>query len=135
MALINWSDRLSVNVAEIDRQHQKLIKAINELSDAMVQGKSNDVLSGIISSLFSYVAIHFETEEKYFARYSYPDTQSHKREHADFVQKVSEFKDGFAKGEMLLSIDVLNFLCDWLRNHIKGTDQKYTQFFNEKGLT
>jgi len=52
----------------------------------------------------------------------------------DFVAKVSEFKDGFEKGKLGLSISVMDFLSDWLRNHIKGVDKKYGPFFNEKGL-
>ena len=135
MPLINWSDRLSVNVTEIDNQHQKLIEMINDLSDAMMQGKSNEVMGAIVNNLIGYVATHFKTEEKYFSEFGYPDTEAHVKEHVNFVQKVTEFKDGFEKGEIALSIGVLNFLCDWLRNHIKGTDQKYTQCFNANGLS
>ena len=35
MALIEWSDDLSVKVKELDVQHQKLIAMINDLNDAM----------------------------------------------------------------------------------------------------
>jgi hemerythrin len=41
MSLIQWNDRLSVHVAEIDGQHQKLVGMINDLNDAMRQGKGN----------------------------------------------------------------------------------------------
>ena len=114
MALIKWNDSFSVNVAEIDQQHQKLVSMIN--------------------GLISYTATHFKTEERYFTQFGYPETDSHKKEHAAFVQKVSDFKDGFEEGKLSLSIEVMNFLSDWLQNHIKGTDKKYSQFFNEKGL-
>jgi hemerythrin len=134
MALIQWNDTFSVKVAEIDQQHQKLVSMINELNDAMKQGKGKDALSKIINGLVSYTVTHFNTEEKYFARFGYPETDSHKKEHAAFVKKVSEFKDGFEKGKISLSIEVMNFLSDWLKNHINGTDKKYSQFFNEKGL-
>ncbi len=134
MTLIKWDDSFSVKVAEIDKQHQKLISMINELNDAMKQGKGNDVLGKIINELINYTVFHFSTEEKYFDQFGYPGKASHKNEHAAFVKKVSEFKDKFEKAEVGLSIEVMNFLKDWLKNHIKVIDMKYSQFFNEHGL-
>jgi hemerythrin len=134
MALIQWNEGFSVDVAEIDKQHQTLVSMINELSDAMKQGKGKDALAKILNGLISYTATHFKTEEKYFDLYKYPGTVIHKKEHAAFVQKVSDFKDGFEKGKLSVTIEVMNFLSDWLKNHIKGTDKKYSVFFNEKGL-
>ncbi|MBI9088522.1 MAG: hemerythrin family protein [Desulfobacterium sp.] len=134
MALITWNDTLSVNVEEIDQQHRTLIAMINELNEAMKLGKGKDVLGKIVNSLISYTAIHFKTEETYFAQFGYPDTENHKKEHAAFVQKVVAFKGGFEKKELSLTINVMGFLSDWLKDHIMGTDKKYTGFFNEMGL-
>ena len=134
MALIQWNESLSVKVVEIDQQHQKLVSMINDLNDAMKQGKGKDVLDKIVNGVVGYTSTHFSTEEKYFARFKYPEADSHKKEHAAFVEKVLEFKDGFEKGKLTLSIEIMTFLSDWLKNHIKGSDMKYSQFFNEKGL-
>ena len=134
MALINWSDSLSVNVKEIDLQHRKLIDMINELNEAMRIGKGKDSLGQILKGLISYTATHFRQEERYFDKYGYPDTVNHKKEHVAFVKKVTEFKDGFEKNNLAVTMEVMNFLSDWLKNHIKGTDKKYSKFFNEKGL-
>jgi hemerythrin len=134
MALINWDNSFSVKVDEIDRQHQKLVSLINDLNDAMRQGKGKDILGKIINGLIGYAGTHFKTEEKYFAQFGYPETDSHKTEHADFTRKVSEFKNKFDKGTIGLSIEVLDFLSSWLQNHIKSVDKKYSAFFNEKGL-
>ena len=134
MSLIQWNDSFSVNVVEIDQQHQKLVAMINDLNDAMRQGKGKDVLGKIVNGLIVYAESHFKTEEKYFDQFGYPETDSHKKEHSDFVVKVSEFKSGFEKGKIGLSIEVMNFLSDWLQNHIKRVDNKYGPFFNEKGL-
>jgi len=38
MALFDWNDQLSVGVAEIDKQHQELVKLINDLHEAMREG-------------------------------------------------------------------------------------------------
>ena len=134
MALIKWDDSLSVNVVEIDKQHQKLVGMINDLNDAMRERKGKDVLGKIITSLIDYTVSHFSTEEKYFDQFGYTETVSHKKKHSKFTQKVSAFKTKFDTEPMGLSIEVINFLSDWLQNHIMTIDKKYGPFFNEKGL-
>ncbi|MCX7981711.1 MAG: bacteriohemerythrin [Syntrophales bacterium] len=134
MPLIKWDNSFSVNVAEIDGQHQKLVSLINSLDDAMRQGRGKEVLDKTIAELINYAATHFQTEEKYFEQFGYPEKDEHKREHGYFVQKVSAFKKEMDERRLGLTIEVMNFLSHWLTNHIKGTDKKYSQFFNEKGL-
>jgi len=134
MALIQWSENLSVGVGEIDRQHQRLIAMIGELDKAMREGKGKDLMGKIVNGLIGYTGTHFATEEKYFDQFAYPEADGHKAEHRNFIQKVSEFKGGFESGKLGLSIQVMDFLSDWLKGHISGTDKKYAPFFNGKGL-
>ena len=134
MALIQWNGRLSVGVAEIDLQHQRLVEMINKLDDAMQQGKGKDVLGEIINGLIEYSKTHFRTEEEYFDRFGYPHALSHKKEHAEFTKKVAEFKRAFDAETLALSIGVMYFLSNWLKNHIKDSDKKFGPVFNENGL-
>jgi hemerythrin len=134
MAVIQWNDNLSVNVGEIDRQHQQLIKFINDLNQAMKEGKGKDVVGRTVNSLMDYTKTHFKLEEGYFDRFAYPEKLSHKKSHDDFVRKVGDFKKDLEEGRLALSIQVLNFLSDWLRDHIMGTDKKYASFFAEHGV-
>ena len=71
---------------------------------------------------------------KYFDQFNYLKSFAHKKEHAKFVKKALEFKDGFENGHTMLSLDVVSFLKEWLVTHIKGSDKDYTQCFNENGL-
>ena len=70
MALIQWSDELSDGVRELDAQHQRLIQMINELNDAMLQGKGKDALSEVIAGLHQYARTHFASEALCRARLS-----------------------------------------------------------------
>ena len=134
MALIQWNDSLSVNVAEIDQQHQKLVEMINDLHEAMRQRKGVTILGPLMNGLTDYAGVHFKTEETYFDRFGYPETESHKKRHADFVAKVLAFKSQFELIGTGTSVDVMFFLSNWLQNHIKGEDKKYGPFFNAHGL-
>jgi hemerythrin len=132
--MIQWDSSLSVSVAEIDGQHQKLVKMINELNDAMRAGKSRDILGKIVTGLISYVRVHFSTEEKYFNQFKYPETDQHKQEHVAFSMKVDDFAKKFQNGQLGISIELMDFLSNWLGKHIKGTDKKYSALFNANGL-
>ena len=48
--LIDWDSNLSVNVAEIDAQHQNLVHMIDEICDIMSKNKPTIVISDIIYS-------------------------------------------------------------------------------------
>jgi hemerythrin len=131
LAYIEWNDRLSVRVRVIDGQHRELLRIINELHDAMTQGQGAAVLGEIIDGLIHYTNSHFRTEEAYFESSAYPGYAAHKREHQDFVARVTDFKQGFDEGRILLTIDVMDFLGDWLLQHIQGSDAAYAPFVAE----
>lgn len=134
MALANWREEYSVKIAKIDAQHQKLFDYINEIHDASIQNKAKEQLGGIIAKLVNYTQDHFKTEENYFSIYNYPNESAHKFEHQVFVDKIKEFQNDFESGKALLSLKIVNFLKDWLINHILGTDKAYSAFLNEKGV-
>lgn len=134
MKMIEWDSSLSVNVEEIDRQHQKLIGVINDLFDAMTEGKGKTVLGKIVRELVNYTEIHFKTEEMYFEKFGYPATEAHRLQHAEFIKKVSSFDEGFKRGQLGLSGEIMNFLGSWLKEHIMKTDRQYSKCFNENGL-
>ncbi|MDA8212497.1 MAG: bacteriohemerythrin [Clostridia bacterium] len=134
MAMFAWDEKYSVNVKEFNDHHKKLIDLINELHDGMKVGKGKEIMSTMLKKLIDYTQFHFSTEEKYLTRYAYPEYQLHKAQHDQFVNKVLKFQQDFEKGNILASMDVMNFLKDWLVNHILVIDKKYVPFLNEKGV-
>lgn len=134
MAFINWEPKYSVNIELIDKQHKTLVDNINQLHDAMKQGKSKEVLGGIIDKLINYTKNHFTTEESFFQRFDYKEKASHTLEHDRFAQKVVEFKKSFDSGNAIISTEVLNFLSNWVKSHILDKDKKYSEFLNSKGI-
>ena len=134
MPLIVWTEEYSVNIREIDNQHKRWFAILNKLFDAKGSNQETGILSDILTELMEYAKIHFATEEKYFKAYGYPDADSHVKEHEAFIKKVGDFKQSFERSKTGLDVSVLNYLLNWLKNHIQGSDRAYGPYLNEKGV-
>jgi hemerythrin len=134
MALITWSDKLSVQVRQFDEEHKQLMNFINQLHDAMKTGQGKQVIGDVLKGLISYTQNHFAAEERLMKAQGYPPYESHKKEHNQLTMTVLDFQKGFAAGTMPLSQTVMTFLKDWLTSHIQGVDKEYGPFMNGKGI-
>jgi hemerythrin-like metal-binding protein len=134
MAFISWDDSYSVHVREIDDQHRKLIDMINSLHEAMKEGRGRNVIGTILDEMSDYAAVHFDTEEKLFEKYRYPGKSDHKQEHDAFVGQVIDFRKKYSRDELFLSLEVTDYLRNWLLRHIQGSDMKYSSFLNSCGV-
>ena len=130
MALIRWDEKYSVNIVAIDTEHKRLVELINKLHDSMRDRKTDQVLGTIVSELVQYTKTHFATEENFLSKNGYPKLNDHKKEHKDFIQKISDFEDGFKNGKLMLSMEIISFLKDWLIKHIQGSDKEYGDYFS-----
>lgn len=132
--LFAWRDEYSIGLNTIDEQHKKLIRIINDLLVAMKSGKGKEVVGSAIDNLLSYTNEHFGFEEKVFARINYPEVSEHLNLHKSFVDKIKGFKVDHEAGKILLSMQIMNFLKDWLVKHIQGTDTRYVDDFKKAGI-
>ncbi len=133
MAFLNWSDENSVDVKEIDDQHKKLFDMINAFYDS-VKADNQKALGALLNSLAEYAVYHFKTEEDYFDKFKYSDSEAHKKEHQAFVDKVLDVKSNFESGKLVISLSITSFAKKWIIEHIAHTDKKYTKCFNDNGL-
>jgi hemerythrin len=134
MNLINWNDNLSVNIKEIDEQHKKLIDMVNNLHSAMGSGKGKEVMGKVLTGLVDYTKTHFAAEERLMERHAYAGYVNHKSQHDALTKQVIDLHAKFQESKTVVTVEVMNFLKDWLTNHIQNTDKKYSPFLNGKGI-
>jgi hemerythrin len=129
-----WNESWLIGVQEVDAQHKQLVSLVNQLHQAMSQGKGKEVLGGILDSLILYTQQHFSAEERMLEQNQYPDLLEHKRQHVALTKKVVDFQQEFKGGTMGMSLDIMQFLKTWLQSHILGTDVKYVPLLHSKGI-
>ena len=130
----DWGPEFSVYIKGLDRQHNYLVTTLNNLYRHLIAGSSREVIDDTLSALVDYTKFHFRSEEILFDKYGYPRAEGHRKQHKSFVDKVAEFMEEYKAGEQRLSVEVLNFLADWVYNHILISDHDYGEWFLEKHL-
>ena len=133
MAII-WSENLSVKIELFDLQHRKLIELINSFYNNVRKGAGKENFLMFTKSLKDYTIYHFSAEEKIMQEHDFPGLDSHKIEHSIFIEQVIFYEEMFKSGKALIILDVINFVKDWVINHVMGTDKKYSDFLVAKGV-
>ena len=130
--LMPWGPKLILGIDKIDEQHKELVSLINQLHKSMKLKKGRQKSGEILKGLADYTVYHFGFEEELFEKYDYPETAEHIKIHKDLVTQVVDFKIQFEEGRATLTMDLMNFLTDWLKNHTLNTDKKYVPFLKKK---
>lgn len=125
MALMTWTSQYSVGVSTMDDQHGVLFRILNELHDAMKQGHAQTVTGPLLRNLADYTRRHFASEEALMTNAAFPGLAAHRAKHKELIKQVDTFAARFERGDTMLSIDLLNFLRDWLTTHIQKEDKQY----------
>ncbi|MGE5629792.1 MAG: bacteriohemerythrin [Caulobacteraceae bacterium] len=131
---IAWREDLSIGVEKIDSQHKELISRIDGLFEACNKGKGKEEVVKVIDYLGDYVIVHFSDEEELQKKYGYPEYNSHKKMHAQFIEDFKGLKGQLEKEGVTpaLIIQMNRKLLDWLLNHIKKVDKQLGVFLKDK---
>jgi hemerythrin len=132
MSLFQWKDDYLVGQPDIDRQHKKLFQLADQLHGAMTAGKGKDVLMETLGDLIDYTKRHFAAEEALMQRSNYPGYAEHKAFHDKLTAQVVQFQTDFASGKSIVTIQLLQFLKDWLQHHIGETDRKIAVYLSQQ---
>lgn len=137
MSLMNWGPAFQVHNEQVDYEHQRLFKMINDLHDAVhsPMGSADETRMMIkitLDQLVNYADYHFKTEESLMAESKYPGASEHRAAHDGLRAQVLEFQKNFASGKVDVSDELMEFLRDWLVSHIQKADVKLGSFLAQQ---
>lgn len=125
--LMQWSERLSVGIQEIDEQHKVLVDLINQLHDAIVHHHGAEACGQIMDQLCEYTKIHFAVEESILRILGYPEYDDHKAHHEMLLKQVQDLRYKMNHENHSISFELLHFLKKWLTIHILEEDSAYVE--------
>ena len=131
---IKWNNKYCVGISIIDEQHKKLFGFLNKTIDAREHGDNIEELKEVLEEMTAYALEHFETEEAYMIEFDYPECRYHSEEHYRFFSKTMAYFDRVVNGDYHISNELIEYLKQWLDNHIQVTDRKYVGCFKKNGL-
>lgn len=125
MKPFQWNDTYVTQIGDIDTQHQRLFEILNEFFYAIRGHKNAQEILPIAQELEKYTQYHFDYEEKNLKKFDYAYLEQHIQQHDIFRSKVAEFKQALVEGKLENPLEMLDFLTDWLVDHILIKDKKY----------
>ena len=122
-----WSSDFSVNVAELDDDHQVVFELLNHLSEAIENGEAS-TLPLIIDDIQQYMMYHFRHEEDMMQACHYPYMENHKRVHRMMESKLENFIENPENRENRQAATwLIGFFEKWLKDHVAGMDKNYSE--------
>lgn len=130
--IFTWDERFSVGIEEIDDQHKKLFEIIDTVFEGVAEREDRKRLEEAFDKIIEYTRYHFATEERFFEIFHYPDAEEHKKRHAELLKQTLALKEEHCNGAPGISLELIDFLSQWLQKHILLHDKEYAPFLKEK---
>ena len=135
METLRWKQSYSVNVAELDLQHERFFGTVAELELALSLGRADTIINEVLEKIVTHTIEHFAAEEAMMQEQGFPGLAAHSYEHCVLSQKLSQFNLSNMAGRPGIPSALLEFLQTWLREHILKSDKKYGDFLNARRVS
>ncbi len=122
------SAKLKTGVSLLDEQNQQLFKCLQTLEMAVEEQRSLFAVY-TLTRLTHQFRNHFSVEEKLMKAHGYPGFDEHVAAHREFRTQLQEFARQSVSQDV--SEHTLEFLRDWLTNHITRHDMKCVPYFKQ----
>jgi hemerythrin-like metal-binding protein len=131
---LDWDERLSVSIPQIDAEHRNFIRLINALNEAIIGRMSLEKIKECMRAILDDTTLHFAHEEALLKEWGYPGAEEHARKHVQITQTLHEIMDGFKSGEMEYEwIEAGLKVKQALIEHLLAEDMQYRDYWKASG--
>ena len=122
-----FTNKFKTGIEIIDEEHQMLFTIIGKIHNAieveLVHDKF-DLILDILDELKEYTRVHFADEENYMREIAYDGLEQQELLHQKFIETLNDLNlDDVDENQEAYLYEFLNFLQNWLINHILKVDK------------
>lgn len=126
-----FNDTFKTGIDLIDEEHKTLFDIIGKVHttiDTQLVHDKFDAIMDILDELKEYTRVHFTDEENYMREIGYSGLAQQEILHRNFIAKLNELDlDDVDDNQEAYLYDFLDFLQNWLVNHILKVDKLIPQ--------
>jgi hemerythrin len=131
MTYMTLSDTYRVGLPSVDGEHEELMDLINQIYEGLHAHASQNEVNQMFQRFTDCTSTHFWREEMQFAETRYPDAVTHTRKHEHLMKTLACFGHGVDRMGRTVSVeDQLDFLRDWLLDHIDTEDRQFGDYLS-----
>jgi hemerythrin len=123
IVMIRWKDSYSVGHPVLDEQHKRICDLLNQLEAA--EAKDSTLVFQTIKGLQEYSRTHFATEVAFMHSIHFHGIEAHQEKHAFFMDELEKLDRAANTHNGELYGETLEFLMEWIIDHVLIEDQKY----------
>ncbi len=127
---LDWNESLSVGVPEIDADHQRFIRLVNELNQAIVARLGLEEIEKRMHAILKVAKSDFTHEAAMFKQCGYPGAAEHSQKHAQMARVMNEIQGRLERGctEYEL-IEAGLAVKEMLIDHLLNEDRKFLDWY------
>lgn len=123
-----FTDEYLTGIALIDDEHKELFRIIGEvqrvINEEYLSDKYDEIVH-LLEELKEYTKFHFSDEEAYMQSIRYEGLPAQKRAHDAFIARLENISFEHVDDHQQETLEeMLEFLTEWLINHILNSDKK-----------
>jgi len=134
MVKLEWLDRYSIGIEQIDDDHKNILQIMRNVEKA-IKSRDFELCTSLLDDLVALATTHFQNEEQFLAESSYPYIEEHIRYHQELLLKISEAKNSCDKiNNPVDTEDIFNRMAEFLIEDMIAGDLHFKSYFESRSV-
>lgn len=130
---LEWKEKYSTGIEEIDFQHQYFLKLIKRFSQLTEEKLDDEYLKKLLQEISYYGVFHFCSEENLMIRSNYDLLRNHQQLHQELIEQLDNEISSIENNRESI-IHLIAFLANWFMHHTVEEDIKFAQHLKNPDL-